>query len=92
MSLAVELKRQRSISSPTYIEEPLQVATRHAGPVAKEDSVDGETSPTDECNELTVKRQSFSRGFHRSFSLDNMLDDEREFEPSEANGRTQVMI
>ena len=41
---------------------------------------------------IKEKRQSFSCGLQRSFSLDNMLSDEHEFEHSEANGRTQVGI
>ncbi len=98
---AEELKRNRSISSPISI-------------IIKEDSVDGETSPTlsdgsqqgghkrvavpvceDEHNgkmAIKEKRQSFSCGFQRSFSLDNMLSDEHESEHSEASGGTQVVI
>lgn len=112
---AVELKRQRSISSP------MQVALKYAGspnmPVTKEDSVDGKTSPvlsTDGSQQgelknmatsepladdrsgqvmISEKRQSFSRGFHRSFSLDDMLSDDRvlDNEHSEANGKTKVI-
>ena len=51
----------------------------------REDEHNGQMIPKE-------KQQSFSRGFQRSFSLDNMLSDEHESEHSEANWRTQVII
>jgi hypothetical protein len=95
-----ELKRNRSISSPISITK-IDSVDGETSPALSDGSQQGEHKRVavpvcegEHSGKIVVKekRQSFSCGFQRSFSLDNMLSDEHELEHSEASGRTQVVI